>query len=135
MTKERDYIFDNLKALLIILVVFGHVIEYFNIFSKIKGVIYIFHMPFFIFISGYFSKKSDNIENKTIKYILIPFFLFNSIYMLCIENTQMSFLEKLKEINIFKASYLYWYLLSLFFWKVFSRYMEKFKYSIILLFF
>lgn len=138
ISKEREYVFDNLKALLIILVVFGHVIELFElegVFLKIKGIIYVFHMPLFVFISGYFSKRTNNIENKTIKNILIPFFIFNTLYMLTIEDGQyINIFDKLKNINIFRASYLYWYLLSLFFWKTFSKYIEKFKLSMILLF-
>lgn len=62
MEKERDYLFDNIKGLLIFLVVFGHLISY-SSFKKIHSIdfiylsIYIFHMPIFVFISGYFSKK------------------------------------------------------------------------------
>jgi len=62
MEKERDYLFDNIKGLLILLVVFGHMIESFA-FKKSTSInvmyyaIYTFHMPIFIFISGYFSKK------------------------------------------------------------------------------
>lgn len=58
---ERDYYFDNLKALLIFLVVLGHFLlpiepkdsEY---IAAIKRLIYVFHMPLFIFVTGYFSK-------------------------------------------------------------------------------
>lgn len=53
---KRDSGLDCLKAILIILVVFGHSIDYFKldgIFTKINGVLYIFHMPLFIFTDGY----------------------------------------------------------------------------------
>lgn len=136
MLKYRDYVFDNLKALLIILVVFGHIIEYFGlcgIFLKIKGIIYVFHMPFFIFISGYFSKNIEKSENKAIKNILIPFFIFNTIYMIMTNNNIINY-EKAISINIFKAMYLYWYLLSLFFWKMLTKYVTKLKFPILLLF-
>lgn len=134
-SKKRDYLFDNLKALLIILVVFGHVMERFGVFPKIRGIIYVFHMPFFIFISGYFSKNTDKIENKLIKNLLIPFFIFNAIYMLSIEDCYYTtFQERLKNFNIFRASYLYWYLISLFIWRILTKYIVKFKFSIIILF-
>ena len=59
--KTRDYLFDNYKALLSILVIIGHFILpcYDNniLVYTVKYVIYAFHMPAFIFISGYFSKK------------------------------------------------------------------------------
>lgn len=127
--KKREYLFDNLKAVLIILVVFGHVIESFElqgIFLKIKGVIYVFHMPLFIFISGYFSKKLENTENKSIKNLLIPFFIFNTMYMIISNKTIY--------INVLEAVYLYWYLISLFMWKTFTKYIIKFRFSLILLF-
>ena len=57
--KQRDYLFDNYKALLIVLVVMGHFIEpcYRNneFLYTLKWLIVSFHMPAFIFISGYFS--------------------------------------------------------------------------------
>lgn len=55
---SRSGLFDNIKCLLIFLVVFGHMLEpqtgggvnfiYLNIYS--------FHMPAFIFVSGWFSR-------------------------------------------------------------------------------
>lgn len=133
--EDREYLFDNLKALLIVLVVFGHVMERFGLFPKIRCVIYAFHMPLFIFISGYFSKNTNNIENKLIKNLLIPFFIFNTIYMLTIENCYYTtFKERLINFNIFRASYLYWYLISLFIWRILTKYIERFKFSIIILF-
>ena len=58
--KERDYFFDNLRFILILLVVVAHMI---SPLSKIHFItvlyryIYFFHMPGMIFISGYFSKS------------------------------------------------------------------------------
>ena len=60
MNKERDYFFDNLKAVLIFLVVLGHFllpIRGDNPLVVVKRLIYVFHMPLFVFISGYFAKK------------------------------------------------------------------------------
>lgn len=58
--KERNYLFDNLKFLLIVLVVFGHSLEEISLaqdYAIIRAWIYSFHMPAFVFISGYFSKS------------------------------------------------------------------------------
>ena len=56
--KKRDYLFDNYRTLLIFLVVAGHVIEtiYRNnwFLEGLKWIIYSFHVPAFVFISGYF---------------------------------------------------------------------------------
>ena len=55
---ERDYRIDGIKWLLIVLVTFGHVIEPAlsnPIANKLYSIIYIFHMPLFVFISGYYA--------------------------------------------------------------------------------
>ncbi len=56
MQRERIYLFDNLKAVLILLVVLGHFAELFSGESHSMQAlfifIYTFHMPLFIFISG-----------------------------------------------------------------------------------
>ena len=133
---KRDSGLDCLKAILIILVVFGHSIDYFKldgIFTKINGVLYIFHMPLFIFISGYFSKKIEKAEGKIIKNILIPFFIFNTAYIILDQKTRID--GKTSEyLNIFMPVYAYWYLFSLFTWKVLLKYVTKFKFSILLIF-
>ena len=58
--KQRDAYFDNVKGILILLVVIGHLIEPFYLKSKfvesLYTFIYTFHMPAFIFLSGLFFK-------------------------------------------------------------------------------
>lgn len=59
MTKERDYFFDNVKAVLMFLVVLGHLllpIHGESFLVVVKRLIYVFHMPLFVFVSGYFAK-------------------------------------------------------------------------------
>ena len=70
---------DNIKVLLIFLVVFNHIIA-FNLVKADTVVRYvwyaitIFHMPAFVFISGYLSKKPQNVL-KNFKNLLIPYVL------------------------------------------------------------
>lgn len=57
--KEREHQFDNMKAILIFLVVLGHVLSNFgttDAADKLYKIIFSFHMPAFIFVSGYFAK-------------------------------------------------------------------------------
>ncbi len=74
-----SYLVDNIKVLLIFLVVFNHVIA-FQLNRKDLVVKYlwyaitIFHMPAFIFVSGYLSKKSQDVL-KNVKNLLIPYVL------------------------------------------------------------
>ena len=57
----RSPYFDNVKGVLIILVILGHLLETFydlSPYAKAGFVwIYTFHMPMFIFVSGMFSKR------------------------------------------------------------------------------
>ncbi len=74
-----SYLIDNIKVLLIFLVVFNHIIA-FNLVKVDVVVRYIwygitiFHMPAFIFVSGYLSKKPQNVL-KNVKNLLIPYIL------------------------------------------------------------
>ena len=57
---QRDYSIDNLKAILIVFVLLGHVL---NLLRKVPELtslyylIYAFHMPCFAFTSGYTAKS------------------------------------------------------------------------------
>lgn len=73
-TTTRDTYWDTIKALLIFLVVLGHVVQFFMYMSTgsmdfwrspiFKGI-YIFHMPLFMLISGFFAAKSIAKHGKT----------------------------------------------------------------------
>ncbi len=56
----RNILLDNLKGFVIFTVVLGHTFEWYRPTSLLMkfthDLIYQFHMPLFIFISGYFSK-------------------------------------------------------------------------------
>ncbi len=118
----RDYGFDNMKVFLILLMLFGHCLEEFStsgLFGIIRAVVYSFHMPLFIFISGYFSKKDIKVD-KLLENTLIPFFVFNTLWIFMTNGYDF-------HINIFKPVYIFWYLLSLFFWRIGIKYFEKIK--------
>ena len=79
-TKEQEipysYLVDNIKIFLIFLVVFNHIIAFQLVKADqvVRFVWYgitIFHMPAFIFISGYLSKKPQDVM-KNVKNLLIP---------------------------------------------------------------
>lgn len=130
-TKERDYLFDNYKALLIILVIMGHFIDPCytnnNFLYTLKFVIYAFHMPAFIFISGYFSKKIISWQI-TFQKIMIPYFIFQTVYhfyykyLLCVNS---EFVYQFPKFTL-------WYLLALFIWKVITPYVKKMPYHLLI---
>lgn len=85
---ERIYLWDNIKAVLIFLVVLGHAILPTLHSDFMKGAyiwINTFHMPLFIYISGLFSKNAINAKRlnfkKIISYILIFYFMKATIYL------------------------------------------------------
>ncbi len=64
--KKRDVKWDNVKFILIFLVVLGHIADIYAEVSFATGclrfIIYTFHMPLFMFISGLFGKR--NVDEK-----------------------------------------------------------------------
>ncbi len=78
-----SYLVDNIKVLLIFLVVFNHIIAFqlVKVDVIVRYVWYaitIFHMPAFVFISGYLSKKPQDVL-KNVKNLLIPYILGYSL--------------------------------------------------------
>ncbi len=132
----RNYSLDNAKFLLILLVVFGHVIEPFiaedMAFEVMYLFIYSFHMPAFVMISGMLSKATLNegtIKN-LVKTILVPFIVFTVIYesVYFIENGYLS-----KYILGLQPYWILWFLLSLFIWRVLLPIVLKLKHPVIFL--
>lgn len=74
--KERVALWDNIKFILITLVVIGHLADEFTnksgVYRSIFLFVYAFHMPLFIFVSGLFHNEK-NIVKKSIFYISIGF--------------------------------------------------------------
>jgi fucose 4-O-acetylase-like acetyltransferase len=112
---------DNIKAVLIFLVVFGHLIET-NIAndSWLKSVwvfIYAFHMPMFALISGMFSQASlsEKQSSRLATNIVIPLVAFELLY----EGLELLTTGKPSSyLGQFAPYWLLWYLLSLLCWRL-----------------
>ena len=106
----RNYKIDNIKGILIFLVVFGHLLKISlvnkNIFY-IYILIYIFHMPVFILTTGYFAK----INKSKIKNLIIPLYLiFQTVYFIIDKfflNKSITILDYL-----LRPHWIMWYLFS-----------------------
>src|SRR5690625_4591429 len=79
---QRDSFYDNARVGLIFLVVFGHLLQPYTDLSTgsqtLYSLIYTFHMPAFILISGFFvkgSSKANYIKN-LIKKLFLPYLIF-----------------------------------------------------------
>lgn len=107
----RNYKIDNGKAILIFLVVFGHILELFHgdLESFLYIVIYSFHMPAFAFFSGYFAKWNFG---RLVKQIFYPYVCFQLVYLL--------FAKYGLGVTAFKPLtrpyWLMWYLVSMALW-------------------
>ncbi len=122
--KSRDYLFDNYKVLLIFLVVVGHFIEPCSentgLLSALKWMIVSFHMPSFIFISGYFSKRELPIRT-IVQKLAIPYVACEVIYYLF----YVLILQKETGLYLLRPKFSLWYLLALFVWRLITPYVKK----------
>ena len=125
--KPRDYLFDNYKALLITLVIIGHFIEpcYQNndFLYTLKWLIVSFHMPAFIFISGYFSKRELPLSI-IIRKLLIPYIVYEFVYYFF----YIFVLHKETGLHLLYPKFSLWYLLALFVWRTVTPYVKKYPY-------
>lgn len=110
----RNLFFDSLKGVLIILVVFGHFLAY-GLSSRLclatYNFVYMFHMPLFIVISGYFSNPSSNRYWRRTLGLLETYFVFQLLFMLL---NQAPFSIR----SLLVPQFGLWYLLSLFYWRI-----------------
>ena len=86
MSKERDYLFDNIKGYLIISVITAHFFRVSGYFAAgtpsrfIYIISFTYIMQGFLFVSGYFSKNVDKCRAGAFKNFIIPYVIF--VYLL-----------------------------------------------------
>ena len=125
----RDTRIDSLKGFLIVLVILGHLITTIDNVNRVNhavmGLIYIFHMPLFILISGYLTKSPEQQSVRDmwrgVGKIFITLIIFHFLSCMRVWLYVGNFLNVLK---IFPFSEL-WYLLSLIFWRIILYYSPK----------
>lgn len=128
-TNRIDF-FDNLKFILITLVVVGHFIQFQLNTGVDKGVflfIYSFHMPLFIFVTGLFAKSVINGDskkrlNKIISYII--FYVFYKLLLFIILNL---ILKQTYSFSFFSEAEVPWYLLAVVIWIILANLVKDVK--------
>ncbi|PPS85466.1 acyltransferase family protein [Streptomyces sp. MH60] len=120
-SRQRDAFFDNAKYLAIVLVGVGHawgqILDGNRTVETLYRVLYTFHMPAFIVISGYFSRSFD-LSPKRVKRLItgvaVPYLVFEVAYTLhrrVSEDPQSDF-------SLLDPTYLLWFLCALFVWRL-----------------
>ena len=130
--KTRDYYFDNLKAFLIIFVIIGNSLEHaqpscLNTHYFLL-VLYMFHMPLFTFVSGYFCTKSKRTTQEKVMKI---FKIYLGVQIFYFFLNRFVFKSSLT-LEFFTPQWTMWYLLSLIFWYILSDYIKDKKKWLIL---
>ncbi|MEV7068038.1 acyltransferase family protein [Streptomyces collinus] len=119
---RRDAFFDNAKYLAIVLVAIGHAWEPLRDGSRAAGalymVVYAFHMPAFIVISGYFSRSFDASPGRIRRLVTglaVPYVVFETAYTLFTRWTDQ---EPDRPVSLLDPLYLTWFLAALFIWRL-----------------
>ncbi|MEU9840142.1 acyltransferase family protein [Actinomadura sp. NPDC048032] len=118
--KVRDPFFDNAKYFAILLVVAGHSLANLLNVPMAKGLylfIYLFHMPLFIVITGYFSRNwtfAGGKARKLITNVGVPYVVFEFAYSIYDWLAGRNHLE----ISLLNPYYLTWFLCALFMWRL-----------------
>lgn len=136
--KERDYMFDTFRGLLMLSIPMSH-------FTKMSGNLYgslylgggfpqdslggwvyitinVFVMQAFMFLSGYFSKKPDRARETAFSTFMWPYLVWTTVYWgiryLFFGNAHLEYLT---------PPFALWFLFALFFYRYFLKDMVKFK--------
>ncbi|WP_328677828.1 acyltransferase family protein [Streptomyces sp. NBC_00322] len=119
---SRDAYFDNAKYLAIVLVAIAHAWEPVMDGSRASRALYLlvytFHMPAFILISGYFSRsytgRPDQLR-RLLTGIAVPYVVFEVVYSLFRRWAQHA---PEQPISLLDPFYLTWFLAALFIWRL-----------------
>ncbi|MFF8092054.1 acyltransferase family protein [Streptomyces sp. NPDC016675] len=119
--RARDAFFDNAKYLAIVLVGVGHawgqILDGNRTVETLYRVLYTFHMPAFIIISGYFSRSFD-LSPKRVRRLVtgvaVPYVVFEVAYALHRRLSE----DPGADISLLDPTYLLWFLCALFVWRL-----------------
>lgn len=110
---RRNYKIDNIKAILIFLVVFGHLLELFG--GRYQPFLYLgiysFHMPAFVYTTGYFAKQDPR---NAFSRFLFPYVIYQTLYFVF----QRFVLHQQILLQYTTPYWLMWYLLACFSWQL-----------------
>lgn len=130
-TQSRDPYLDNARAILITLVVIGHLVE--SIGSYWAGAlytwIYAFHMPAFVVITGYLSRSFRNEPRQVgrlLSSVAIPYVIFQ-----CIHAAIPMAMGNDVDLNLWNPAWTLWFLVALFFWRVLTPLLRTLRHPLL----
>lgn len=132
--KQRDPYFSNAKFGLIALVICGHswsdLLDGSNSVYAFYMTLYNFHMPAFIFISGYFSKTFSGKPRqlkRLITGVMVPYVIFSLILGLLKIWTDDKF-----QANLLTPFYITWFLAALFVWRLTAPFWHILRFPVLI---
>ena len=140
MTKQRDFLMDNIKALLLFLVALGHTLDVYKgnggAELYIMKYLYLFHMPAFAFITGYFTKNLERARETAVEKCLMPYLVFQGLYVIManvmIHLGLANFNSDTFNSSILVPSSAFYYLLAVFFWKLLAKDVMRWRYPLLI---
>ncbi|HLT59579.1 MAG TPA: acyltransferase family protein, partial [Microlunatus sp.] len=128
----RDASLDNAKALLIVLVLLGHMIEDVpkdDLTAGLYRVIYLFHMPAFALITGYLSRRfkaSVSSYLKLIGAVVVPYVIFQAIHAVFVAWLK----DKPIDFSLIDTEWTMWYLVAVAIWRLATPLLRAIPFSI-----
>nr|MCW2727440.1 hypothetical protein [Aeromicrobium sp.] len=130
--KERVAYLDNARYWVMLLVVIGHSLTELVVMDSAKGVytwIYLFHMPFFILISGYTARHyvGDFRQiRRIVSTLIVPYLLVETSLQLITKHYD----DEPTHLMILSPQWLGWFLAALFIWRITTPIWRALKYPI-----
>ena len=114
--KQRSFYWDNCKGFLILLVVFAHFLYDLQLQHEwntlLVNAIYMFHMPAFVFVSGYFTKSDNSRSLRSMLILGVAYFLYTAGFII------YNLFHGIPEISLAYPYYSAWYILALIIWRL-----------------
>lgn len=127
MPQKRLFAIDNMRAMLMICVVAGHLMEFmkFDGSGSVYAVLYSFHMPAFVFLSGLCCKSAELSAEGMWRNIIWPYVVFQTLYITVsnlIWNVEVAY-------QIMTPYWMLWYMMAMFNWRIMLFMAQAIKYK------
>lgn len=124
---ERCLYFDNIKGILIFLVVYTHCMyesQFNTAVNYIVDFVYMFHMPAFVFVTGYLSKSERSRSVRSLVKLAVCFVIFNAVMYFGFYRNNPSAVTPYNSM---------WYIMAVIVWRILAKHLAKIKHIILIL--